>query len=262
MRKKSPVITYLGTVDFVKMNPLFFEAIDRLNGASVHASVWGKFDPQGSVAMRAQSMRHPDRVALCGETADPAAALAEADIFFYPLQPGHYGTAENALIEAMSLGLVPVVLDNPAEAAIVRDGETGFIAHSLDECISLLQMLLLLPDLREKTSRNANRNVAETRTPEASARDFMILWMGLLAEPVRHSDFRTLIGDCPADWFLATQCSPGEMWEASGREESESSAKCSLAHFESVFPGDASLARLRQLSRGAATYRQKTSAVA
>ena len=29
----------------------------------------------------------------------------------------------------MSLGLSPVVLDNPAEAAIVRDCETGFVAR-------------------------------------------------------------------------------------------------------------------------------------
>jgi len=49
-------------------------------------------------------MRHPERIEFCGETAEPAAALSDADIFFYPLQPDHYGTAENALIEAMSLG--------------------------------------------------------------------------------------------------------------------------------------------------------------
>jgi glycosyltransferase involved in cell wall biosynthesis len=260
IRKKSPVVTYLGTVDFVKMNPLFFEAIDRLSLA-VGASIWGKVDPQGPVMARAQAMRNPDRIVFRGETADPAAALAEADIFFYPLQPDHYGTAENALIEAMSLGLVPVVLNNPAEAAIVRDGETGFIAHSLDECISLLQMLFLLPDVRETISHNAIRSVAETRTPEASARDFMILWMGLLTEPVRHSDFRSVIGDCPADWFLATQCSPGDTWEVPKREE-EAPAKGTLAHFESVFPRDASLARLRRLGHATASSDRAASAVA
>ena len=49
-------------------------------------------------------MRHPERISFAAQTAEPAAALSEADIFFYPLQPDHYGTAENALIEAMSLG--------------------------------------------------------------------------------------------------------------------------------------------------------------
>ena len=140
-------------------------------------------------------MRHPERIKFCGETAEPAAALSEADIFFYPLQPDHYGTAENALIEAMSLGLTPVVLNNPAEMAIVRDGETGFVAQSTEECVSLLQMLLLLPELREKISRNVIRYVAETRTPAHSALDFMILWLGLLSEPARQCNFRDVVGE-------------------------------------------------------------------
>ena len=112
VRGRKPAIAYLGTVDFVKMHPGFFDAIDSLTGDDVRVSVWGAVDPSGPVAARARAMRHPERIVFRGETAEPAAALSEADIFFYPLQPDHYGTAENALIEAMSLGLVPVVLNN------------------------------------------------------------------------------------------------------------------------------------------------------
>jgi glycosyltransferase involved in cell wall biosynthesis len=242
---KPPSIAYLGTVDFAKMHPGFFDVIDGLVGDDIRVDVWGA-DPSGAVAVRARAMRHPQRVTLRGETADPAAALADADIFFYPLQPGHYGTAENALVEAMSLGLTPVVLDNPAERCIVRDSETGFIAHSVDECVSLLQMLLLLPELRDRISANAVRAVAEARAPAQSARDFMILWLGLMAEPARHCDFRGAIGDSAADWFLATQCAPGAAWRASGAPVAEIAAKGTLAHFENVFAGDNSLARLRR----------------
>ena len=124
-------------------------------------------------------MRHPHRVNFMGQASDPTAALADADIFFYPLQRDHYGTAENALVEAMSLGLTPVVLNNPPEMAIVRDSETGFVAKSIEEIGSLLEMLLLLPDVRERISRNAIRDVTETRSPAQSAQDFMILWLGL-----------------------------------------------------------------------------------
>ena len=94
--------------------------------------------------------------------------------FFYPLQREHYGTAENALIEAMSLGSTALVLNNPAEMAIIRDAETGFIAASVEELASLLQNLLLLPEVREKISANAVRHIAKTRTPVISAQDFMI----------------------------------------------------------------------------------------
>ncbi len=242
---RKPVIAYLGTVDFAKMHPGFFDAIDGLAGNDGRVVVWGAVDPSGSVAACAQAMRHPERIEFCGETADPAAALSQADIFFYPLQPDHYGTAENALVEAMSLGLTPVVLNNPAEMAIVRDCKTGFVARSIEECTSLLQMLLLLPDVREKIGQNAIRHVAETRTPAQSALDFMILWLGLVSEPARPCDFRSAIGESPADWFLATQRLPGAAWNPAG-EIARRPAKGTLAHFERVFADDASLARLRR----------------
>ncbi len=259
VKGRAPVIAYLGTVDFVKMHPGFFDAIDRLVG-DVRVAVWGAADE--AVTVRARAMLHPERIVFCGETKDPQAALGDADIFFYPLQRGHYGTAENALVEAMSVGLSAVVLDNPAELAIVRDCETGFVAHSIDECVSLLQMLLLLPDLRDKISKSAAREVEENRTPTQSALDFMILWLGLISEPAKHCDFQRVLGDDPAAWYLSTQCLPGASWQAP--EFREKPAKGSLAHFERVFAGDASFARLRQPAvaapQRAAPKRQKMSA--
>jgi glycosyltransferase involved in cell wall biosynthesis len=240
---RPPSIAYLGTVDFAKMHPGFFDAVDALVGGDIRVDVWGA--PSEAATARARRMRNPQRVSLRGQTADPAAALSDADIFFYPLQPDHYGTAENALIEAMSLGLTPVVLGNPAERAIVRDGETGFIAESIEECVSLLQMLLLLPELRDRISRNAARHVAERRAPVQSVQDFMILWLGLMAEPPRHCDFRSALGESPADWFLATQGAAGA-WPAPAAGSPEIAAKGTLAHFEQVFAADESLARLRR----------------
>ena len=246
MRDRKPAIAYLGTVDFVKMHPGFFDAIDRLSGDDVRVSVWGAIDPSGPVAARARAMRQPERVEFRGETAEPTAVLSDADIFFYPLQPGHYGTAENALIEAMSLGLVPVVLNNAAEMAIIRDGQTGFIARSIEEAATLLQMLLSSPDMRERVSRNAVHQIAETRTPDQSVRDFMIVWLGMLSKPPTHCDFRAAIGNSPADWFVATQCLPGAKWNSPRWIGAQRPTKGTLAHFESVFAGDVSLARLRR----------------
>jgi len=238
-------IAYLGTVDFVKMHPVFFDTVDRLDADNVLISVWGNVDLSGDVARYARAMRHPERIAFRGETAAPAVALSQADIFFYPLQSDHYGTAENVLIEAMSLGLVPVVMNNPAEMAIVRDGENGFVAHSTEQCISLLQMLLSSPEQRSRISQNAVRYVTENRMPLQAAQEFMILWLGLLGEPARHCDFRRVIGESPADWFLATQHLSGAGRESAGRHVAGKPAKGSLAHFESIFAGDTSLTRLR-----------------
>ncbi len=246
-RGRAPGVAYLGTVDFGKMHPGFFDAIDALGDDSVRVAVWGETDPQGPVVARAKAMRYPGRVEFMGQTSDPVAALASADIFLYPLQRDHYGTAENALVEAMSLGLAPLVLDNPAENAIVKDGRTGFVASSIEEIGSLLEMLLLLPDVREKISRNAIRAIAETRTAAMSAQDFMILWLAMLAEPARICDFAGAIGSTPAEWFLSTQRLAGTTWAAEGPDVAARPAKGTLAHFESAFAGDDSFTHLKKV---------------
>ncbi|MGV3551432.1 glycosyltransferase [Rhizobium sp.] len=228
-------ICYLGTVDFVKMHPGFFEAVDALT-ARCTTAIWGTPDPE--VAARAASMRDPDRIRFMGQTPDPRDALEKSRIFFYPLQPDHYGTGENALIEAMSLGLTPVVLANPAECAIIRQGQTGFIATSIAECAAILDMLLGDPERVAAVGANA-RNVAATAfTAEHSARQFLDLWSELMTEPMRSHDFRSVTGATPREWYEATQFLPGE-----AREEMADSGKLSkgtLSHFRAAFPDDPS----------------------
>lgn len=184
--RRNPRIAYLGTVDFKKLHRGIFDGVDGLDDEMTPVSLWGHISPE--VATCAAGMRHPERIELRGHTLDPVSALAEADIFFYPLRPDHYGTAENALVEAMSMGLVPVVLDNPAEMKIIGHGKTGFVAHTIDECVSYLRRLVQSPTLREEMGARAARE-AQTKSPTRSASAFVALWAGLIAEqhgiPVR-----------------------------------------------------------------------------
>jgi hypothetical protein len=183
-------------------------------------------------------MRHPHRIHLMGQTPDPQSALQQSRIFFYPLQPDHYGTAENALIEAMSLGLVPVVLANPAECAIVRQGQTGFIAGSIAECIETLDMLLADPDRVAEVGANARAVAATAFTAKRSAQQFVDLWSGLMREPKRPHDFRRITGTTPRAWYEATQFLPGE---ARGDvADSGKLSKGTLSHFRAAFPDDPS----------------------
>ena len=179
LSREKPVIAYLGTVDFKKMHRQIFDAVDDFEDDMPPVSLWGHINPE--VATRAAAMRHSGRIKLRGHTLDPASALAQADIFFYPLRPDHYGTAENALVEAMSMGLVPVVLDNPAETRIVAHGESGFVARTMDECVSYLRRLVQTPSLREEMAAGAAR-AAQTKLPARSADAFVALWAGLIAE--------------------------------------------------------------------------------
>jgi glycosyltransferase involved in cell wall biosynthesis len=221
-------ICYLGTVDFVKMHPGFFEAIDAMRH-DVKVAIWGAVDPQGEVMARARAMGHPERVALMGQTDNPQEALSASRIFFYPLQPDHYGTAENALIEAMSLGLVPVVLANPAEQAIVSDGRDGLVAQSVEHCAALLDELLDNPARCDALGRAAAER-ARDFSPENSADAFVRLWFDVAKEDKRKPDFASIIGRTPLDWLRSTQ---GDALATPGAERA---AKGTLTHFRAAFP--------------------------
>ncbi|MDH6264704.1 hypothetical protein M2360_000085 [Rhizobium sp. SG_E_25_P2] len=223
-------ICYLGTVDFVKMHPGFFDAIDAMQH-DVVVAIWGAFDPQGEVAARARAMRHPERVAFMGQTENPAAALSASHIFFYPLQPDHYGTAENALIEAMSLGLAPAVLANPAEKAIVSHGKDGLVASSLADCAALLDGVLDDAAQCDALGRAAVER-ARAFSPANSATAFIRLWSEVLREDKRKPDFSAIVGKTPLDWLRSTQGGS----ETMATPTAERAAKGTLAHFRAAFP--------------------------
>jgi glycosyltransferase involved in cell wall biosynthesis len=170
-------IVYLGTVALTKMSPVFFEVMDRI---PARAFVYGHVGE--GVEERIREMDAPYRIKLCGHTANPIAALRQAGIFFYPLQPDHYGTGENALCEAMSMGLVPVVLNNEVERLIV--GDAGMICQDADSCVSAILRLMNDPSLMRNMSERAIER-SRSFSPERSASMFMELWGSMMDEPLQ-----------------------------------------------------------------------------
>ena len=170
-------IAYLGTVNLSKMSPVFFDVMDRVNA---RAFVYGHASEE--VEARVREMNHPYRVKLAGHTTDPQGALRGCGIFFYPLIADHYGTGENALCEAMSMGLVPVVLNNEVERGIV--GDAGVICQDADSCVSAIMRLMSDANLMRNMSERAIER-ARAFSPERSAAQFMELWGSMMAEPLQ-----------------------------------------------------------------------------
>lgn len=234
---------YLGTLDFIKLHPQVFDIIDAAE-VDMLVSFFGHLDPLGEVAVRAARMRHPQRVRFMGYASDPAAVLREMDLFLYLLTPGHYGTAENALVEAMSLGVVPLVWDNAAETSIVRDGDNGHVVDDADRCIALLEALHRVPAALSPFAARAAADMARTRTPQATLRTLSRVYERLMHMPRRPRDFAAALGVDPHAWFLSTLGAREGGEGAAQRLMAGTCAKGSLGHFHACFPEDASLSAL------------------
>lgn len=228
-------ISYLGTVDFTKMSPAMIEVIDRLDRDDAKVDAWGGVASDSPIHASIAAMQNPARFRLRGHSDDPAAALSQTSIFLYLLQPFHFGTAENALVEAMSLGCAPLVFANPCELSIVRDGETGLVARSVDHAVKQLNWMLEHPDEVARMGANARADVRELKTPARSVAAFQSLWEAELQRPKRVPDFAAALGSTPRDWYDALN---GGAQPADGApsQPSQAASKGSLAHFTAWYP--------------------------
>ena len=193
---------------------------------------------------RAAAMQRPDAVRFHGHCDAPESALRQLGIFLYLLQPHHYGTAENALIEAMSLGCVPLVFDNPAERAIVEHERTGFVVNNVEEATDRLTWMLGNPDAIIEMGRAAAQAMAETRTARRTVSELAAIYRFLRTQPTRAINFPAIFGATPADWFLSSQGRSPQSVDPLG-----GASKGTLSHFLHCFPDDTSLKELWERAR-------------
>jgi glycosyltransferase involved in cell wall biosynthesis len=71
-----------------------------------------------------------------------AQAYANMDVFAFPSRTDTYG---NVVLEALASGVPAIVTDSGGPRFIVRAGETGFIAHDLQEFVARIQSLAEQP---------------------------------------------------------------------------------------------------------------------
>lgn len=103
---------------------------------------------------------------------DIRTVLRDGDLFGYALQPRHFGTGEQAILEAMGAGLPAVVMDNPAERHIVTHGVDGFIAKNGTEYKEAILFFKNNPDILQKFSDNARESAKTNLSPGITVEKF------------------------------------------------------------------------------------------
>ena len=166
-------ISYIGTVDYVKMHPDYVKTITKTNADKI---IVAGGDNEKEIFKNADR-----RFDILGKINDITPVLEQTDVFAYLLNPNHYGTAEQVLQEVMTSGIVPVVLNNPCEASLVKHFETGLIANNLDEYVEYINRLKNDVELRTKLSENAK----EYAKNEFSLKHLTNEWQNLFDEVLK-----------------------------------------------------------------------------
>jgi len=251
-RRAGPLrVGYLGTLNFAKLHPDLLDYLATVRLPDFRLALVGDPTTAAELLSAAEARGLSGRIETRGYRPDVAAQLAGFDVLAYLLNPLHYGTTENALLEAMAMGVVPVVLGNPAERNLVRHGETGLVVDGPEAFADAIDWLAAQPDERRRLSGNAAREVRERFAVGRTAGRLLEHYQAVLDEDRRTFDFRPVFGETPADWFRA--CQGGEAWRfpddgldiemPRGPHFLYERTKSSVFHFREVFPDDPRLAR-------------------
>ncbi len=166
-------IGYIGTVDYAKMHPDFLDICNQVDIPDLNFIVVGGSNEK-------QLEREACRLGI-GRKFNFTGFVSESkkweylslfDVFGYPLAPHHYGTCDLALQEAMTAGVVPVVLENPTESHIIKNGVTGIVAKDKNEYVRALQDLYYNPEKRNFLSKNAKEYAIKTFSLEKMINDW------------------------------------------------------------------------------------------
>jgi|WetSurMetagenome_2_1015567.scaffolds.fasta_scaffold07069_4 L-malate glycosyltransferase len=149
-----------GTVDYGKLHPDFIKMCSNINIPDVRFIVCSG-DSQEKMKKDAIKLNIADKFSFNGRVPSIMPYLAIYDVFGYPLQPKHLGTCEQAIGEAMIAGVVPVVLNNPAERYIIENEVTGIIANSQDEYCRAIEYLYYHTETRNRIAQNAIKAARE-----------------------------------------------------------------------------------------------------
>lgn len=265
-------VCYVGSLDFTKMHRGFLHAVESLVSDGFRFSVIGPPTLDFSRQLERMPMDRQPRVLGFVSDEEKFREVASASIFFYPLARHHYATCDQALQEAMALGAIPLVLNNPMESYMVRNGQTGIVARSV---ISLTQEAKILANQasRLKSLSHATQTYANSEYSMAKLlRAWTKVFFEMLESPktkrssmaeqqgsslAPHEVFVRSLGDNGAVFLWDTQANSEEESVAAAaqisvlasRDNWSSATKSSPSHFHHFFPEDPWLIRWSNLTR-------------
>lgn len=198
-------VGYIGSLNFAKLHPHFVEFLSAVNIPDFKVRLIGDVRNKDILERQCVQVDRPGMLEFRGYTENILSELGSINVLAYILNPEHYGTTENALIEAMAMGIVPIVLDNPAERRIVDDRKTGLIVRSPGEFAKAIKWLFENPVDRQRLGRQASESVRERFSAEKMEAVLNGHYQSILSMEKRKIVFSEIFGAGPAEWFLSCQ---------------------------------------------------------
>lgn len=260
-------IGYAGTLNYSKLHPQFpmycMEVIKKIE--NVKFVMAG--DPSDALLQDIKKYGLEKYIIFTGYVNNLSQVFLDFDVFAYPLNPDHFGTTENVLLEAMAAALPIVVLKHGPEEHIITNEMTGFLADSPSSYATVLEKLYLSENLRQTMGIQARSTAIHQFDSKINKENFYQLCKKVLGFPKRIHDFSSVFGQTPWDWFCSCTGDDNVLFKQAYQSQFSSDSdklfikeqlknikaiykektKGSIFHFADHFPEDEKLVYIKQL---------------
>ena len=237
---------YVGTLSFSKLHPQFISFISFLP-PNTKVKIFGDITNKDALENDCRSIGRPGLLEFQGYSTNIYEELKKLDILLYLLNPEHYGTAEIVLLEAMAMGVVPIVMNNSAEKLIVEDGINGFVINTRLDLIDKYNFLRQNPSILLEMSRRAEQNVRDKYALPRLQSKFSNQYHSVMNEKKRNIDFKEAIGKNPSEWFLScNHFKKKDPLSKNFQQEYLDKTKGSIYHYLKYFHEDEGLMKIAQ----------------
>ena len=237
---------YVGSLNFSKLHPDYVAMLAAVRDPGFSVRMIGDERNRAELERQCRQAGRPALLDFHGYSTDIVQELAGLDIFVYLLNPAHYGTTEIALLEAMAMGIVPIVMDNECERQIVKHGTTGLIVRDASQLADAVDWLASHEEERIAMGHRAAALIREKYTYRRIEESFNRLYGELMATEKKKRDFNAVFGHAPADWFRKFLRDPADFGDHGTvrlpsdhlRHAMLEQSKGSALHYVAKFPQD------------------------
>ena len=198
-------IGYAGTLNYSKMFPGYIDYIDTVFDFVDNVEIHFAGDISDDLRKDIDESSYRSKYILDGYVLDMDAWYDSIDIFLYLLNPSHYGTTENSILEAMSRGLPVVLMNNAAERCISGDGEGAILISDNRQFVREIKKLCKDITYREKTGVAGRKYACKHYSSKINIIMFAETMSDIMmtCKKTKH-DFVECIGKSPIEWFLSS----------------------------------------------------------
>jgi len=176
-------IGYLGTLDFAKLHPNFIELCSKINIPNVRFIIIGRGNDSDKIIQQIKEKNLEWKFTVTGYVNNLNEWISYIDIFGYPLNPKHFGTCEQVLGEMVAAGIIPVVLNNPAENFIFSKSSNLITATTEEEYIAKIEELYNNIENYDIKIKLLQEEILDLYNPEHTTNTWTILLNNSMLQP-------------------------------------------------------------------------------